>query len=159
MAAVDLLPNESHATANVSLLTRLQQLSTATLGYVQSPHQDFERSSVIFSLFIIISSSKKTTTNKPCILSVLLSMHNEILHDGLADGCGASRGWKMLVVLWLKFWRKLSFQSLAPLLLLDCASRNLKVWSVSRLQILQQAREEKLQNLHFSETVSTQDKS
>ncbi len=29
-AAVDLLPNQSHATANVSLLARLQRLSTAT---------------------------------------------------------------------------------------------------------------------------------
>ncbi len=31
MAAADLLPNESHATANVSLLGRLQKLATATL--------------------------------------------------------------------------------------------------------------------------------
>ncbi len=32
MAAADLLPNESHATANVSLLARLQKLSTVTLN-------------------------------------------------------------------------------------------------------------------------------
>ncbi len=33
MATADLLPNKSHATANVSLLARLKKLSTATLTY------------------------------------------------------------------------------------------------------------------------------
>ncbi len=34
-AAVDLLPNKSHATANVTLLARLQKLSTASLTRAQ----------------------------------------------------------------------------------------------------------------------------
>ncbi len=35
MAAADLLPEESHATANMSLLAHLQKLSTATLNCEQ----------------------------------------------------------------------------------------------------------------------------
>ncbi len=55
MAAVKLLPDESHATANVCLLAHLQKLSTAALGEPDGGVQIFVATGVSsFKLYEIV---------------------------------------------------------------------------------------------------------
>ncbi len=61
-AAADLLPNRSHATANISLLAHLQKLSTATLsrtdfiGVCTEFHLDVVTSDVGFAAIFAATS-------------------------------------------------------------------------------------------------------
>ncbi len=81
-AAADLLPNESHATANISLLACLQKLSTATLN------SKFNHCPLIHFLYILVLFWAARGGQ-----SVLRTLNTAVILNGITV-------WKFYILLW-----------------------------------------------------------